>query len=139
MSIPAFLGKNLPQGGHYIQMQAVDLVVEALRVPGSLCFEDLHGVIDMTFFFGCDGGKGLAQTPWSHLPDTGIAGDGEGFQHNLLNDQAADKVTGFDAAQECLAQPLPMLGVDVIGDVQSHLAALGSEGSSMPAFPVRVL
>ena len=32
-----------------------------------------------------------------------------------------------------------MLGVDVIGDVHSHLAALGSEGSSMPAFPVRVL
>jgi len=48
------------------------------------------------------------------------------------------KVTIFYAAQEGLAQPLPMLAVDVIGDVQPHLASLGSEGSSMPPFPVRV-
>src|SRR5271155_1348499 len=120
-------------------MQPVHLVVEALRVQGALCFEDLHGMIDMPFFLGCDGGKGFAQTPRAYLADTGIAGDGEGFQHDLLNDQAANKVTVCDAAQECLAEPLPMLPVDVIGDVQSHLASLASEGSSMPPLSVRVL
>jgi len=41
--------------------------------------------------------------------------------------QAADKVALRDATQECVSEPLPMLGVDVIDDVDSIFAALGSE------------
>jgi hypothetical protein len=49
-------------------MQPVHLVVEALRVQGSLRSENRHGVIDVPFFLGCDGGKGLAQTPGATFP-----------------------------------------------------------------------
>ena len=120
-------------------MQPVHLVVEALRVQGSLRSENRHGVIDVLFFLCCDGGKGPAQTPRRHLPDACIACDGEGFQHDLLDDQAANEVALCDAAQECFAEPLPMLRVDVIGDVHSNLAALGSERGSMPPFTLRML
>ena len=42
-----------------------------------------------------------------------------------------------NAAHECVAEPLPMPGVYVIGDVHSNLAALGGEPSSMPPFDVQ--
>src|SRR5205814_4123367 len=63
--------------------------------------------------------------------------DLEGFQHNLLDDQAADKVALCDATQECVAESLPMLGVDVIDDVHSNLAAFGSKRCGMPLFTLR--
>jgi hypothetical protein len=60
MSILAFLHQHLREGGHHVQMQPVDLVVEALRVSGSLCPENRHSVIDVLSFLGRDAGKGLA-------------------------------------------------------------------------------
>src|SRR6266851_9232396 len=103
-------------------MQLIDLLVEALSVQPSLRSENRHRVSDVLFFLGGDGGKGLAQAPRCHLPDAGIARYGEGFQHDLLDDQAADEVALRDAAHECVAETLPMPRFDVIGDVHSNLA-----------------
>src|SRR3989442_4911498 len=44
-----------------------------------------------------------------------------------------------DATQECVAEPLPMLCFDVIGDLHSNLAALGSERYGMPLLNLRML
>src|SRR3984957_3015525 len=87
------------------------------------------------FFFPCsNGGKSLAQASRRPPPDAGIAGDREGFQHDLLDNQAANKVTFYDAAKEGLPELLPMPGFDVIGGVHSDLAALGSEPGSVAPF-----
>ena len=84
-------------------------------------------------------GKGLAETSRRHFPHAGVAREGEGFQHDLLDDQAADEVALCDAAHERVAEPLPMFAVDVIDDVHSDLAALGSEGGGVPPFVLRML
>src|SRR5580765_580624 len=120
-------------------MQVVDFVVEALRVARPLRPQDRHGVVDVILFLCCDPGEGLAQAPWRHPADACIARDGEGFEHDFLDDQAANEVTLGDAAEECFAEALPMLGVYVIGDIDSNLAALRSERSGMPAFALRML
>src|SRR5438105_9879533 len=124
MSIPAVLRQHLRESAHDIQMQPVQLLVEALRVARALRSENRYSVTDVLFFLCGDAGKGFSQTARSDLPDAGVAREGEGFEHDLLDDQAADKVARVDAAQERAAQPLPMLCFDVIGDVHSDLASL---------------
>src|ERR1700690_3417350 len=104
MSVLAFLRQHLREGSHHIEMQPVNLFVEASRVQGSLRYENRHGVIDVLFFLCCDGGEGPAQAPWCHLPDTGVTCDSEGFQHDFLDDQAPKEITFCNAAQECLAE-----------------------------------
>jgi len=91
-------------------------------------------VIDVIFFFRCDAQEGFAQGTWGYFADAEIAGDGEGFEHDFLDDQAGDEVALGDAAQECLAEALPMLGVYVIGDVNANFAAFGGEGGGVAAF-----
>src|SRR5882762_6224104 len=120
-------------------MQAVELFVELLRVAGSLGSENRHGVIDVIFFFGCDAQEGFAQGTGGYFADAEIAGDGEGFEHDFLDDQAGDEVALGDATQECLAEALPMLGVYVIGDVNANFAAFGGEGGSVSAFALGML
>src|SRR6267142_2275289 len=114
-------------------MEAVDFVVEALRVAGSLGSENRHGVIDVIFFLGCDARESFTQGAGGYFAHAGIAGDGEGFEHDFLDDQAGDEVTLGDATQECFAKALPMLGVYVIGDVNANFAAFGGEGSGVSA------
>src|SRR5713101_9777841 len=139
MSIFALLRQHLGERGHHIQVQPVDLVIETLRVQGPLRSENRHSVINVLFFLGCAAGKGLAQAPRSDLRDAGITRDGKGFQHDLLDDQAANKITLCDAAQKCFAEPLPMHPLDVARHVHSNLAALSSKRSSMPSFTFRML
>ena len=50
-------------------MQPVDLIVEALRVAGSLGFENRYGVSEVLFFLCRDAGEGFAQTPRRDLRD----------------------------------------------------------------------
>src|SRR5258707_15668909 len=120
-------------------MESVDFVVEGLRVAGTLGSENRHSVIDVIFFFGCDGREGFAQDVGSYFADAEIAGDGEGFEHDFLDDQAGDEVALGDATQECLAEALPMLGVYVIGDVYSNFAAFGGEGGGVSALALGML
>src|SRR5882762_9533254 len=120
-------------------MQTVDFVVEALLVAGALRCENRHGVIDVIFFFSCDAREGFAQGAGGYFADAGITGDGEGFQHDFLDDQAGDEVTLGDAAKEGFAKALPMFGADVIGDVYSDFAAFGGEGGSVAALAMAML
>src|SRR6059058_5486807 len=87
MSVLAFFGQHLREGGHHIEVQAVHFVVEALGIQGALRSENRHGVIDVLLFVRRDSGKGLAKTSRRYLRDAGIACDGEGFQHDFLDDQ----------------------------------------------------
>ena len=57
MSVLTVLRQHLREGGHYIQMQPVHLVVEALRVPGSIGFENRYGMSEVLFFLCRDAGK----------------------------------------------------------------------------------
>src|ERR1700733_1608212 len=75
--ILTFLRQHLCQRRHHVKMQPVHLVVEALRVQGSLRSEDRHGVIDVICFLGRDASEGIAETPRSHFPDSRIACDGK--------------------------------------------------------------
>src|SRR6266581_4082103 len=50
MPVLAFLRQHLREGGHHIQMQPVDLVIEALRLQGSLRPKNRHGVFNVLFF-----------------------------------------------------------------------------------------
>src|SRR5882762_5575974 len=109
-------------------METVDFVVEALGVAGSLGSENRHGVIDVIFFFGCDAREGFAQGPGGYFADAEIAGDGEGFEHDFLDDQAGDEVALGGATQKSIPEALPMLGFYVIGDVNANFAAFGGEG-----------
>src|SRR6267154_845506 len=120
-------------------MEAVDFVVEAVGVAGSLDSENRHGVIDVIFFFGCDAREGFAQGAGGDFADAEIAGDGEGFEHDFLDDQAGDEVALGNATQECLAKALPMFGVYVIGDVYADFAAFGGEGSGVSALALGML
>src|ERR1700704_538339 len=120
-------------------METVDFIVEALGVAGSLGPENRHGVIDVIFFFRCDAQEGFAQGTWGYFADAEIAGDGEGFEHDFLDDQAGDEVALGDATEECLAEALPMLGVDVIGDLNANFAAFGGEGSGVSALALGML
>src|ERR1700704_3834108 len=120
-------------------MEAVDFVVEALGVAGALRSQNRHGVIDVVFFLCRDAGEGFAQAPGSYFAYACIAGDGEGFEHNFLDDQAGDEVVLGYAAQECFAEALPMLSVDVIGDIYADFAAFGSEGGGVAAFALGML
>src|SRR5258705_1554682 len=120
-------------------MQTVDFIVEALGVAGSLGAENRHGVIDVIFFFGCDAQEGFAQGAGGYFADPEIAGDGEGFEHDFLDDQAGDEVALGDATQECLAEALPMLSVYVIGDVNANFAAFGGEVGSLSELALGML
>src|SRR5205823_11241509 len=104
MSVLAFFGQHLGEGGHHIEVQAVHFVVEALGIQGALRSENRHGVIDVLLFVRRDSGKGLAKTSRRYLRDAGIACDGEGFQHDFLDDQAANKVTLRNATEECFTE-----------------------------------
>ena len=66
----------------------------------------------------------FAETSRRDLPDTCIARDGEGFEHDLLDDETANEVAGCDAAREGLAETLPMLCAYVVRHVEAKLAAL---------------
>ena len=48
-------------------MQPVELIVEALRVPGSLGFENRYSVSEVLFFLCRDAGEGFPQTPRRYL------------------------------------------------------------------------
>src|SRR5438034_5568085 len=72
MSVLAFFGQHLREGGHHIEVQAVHFVVEALGIQGALRSENRHGVIDVLLFVRRDSGKGLAKTSRRYLRDAGI-------------------------------------------------------------------
>src|SRR5438093_13188443 len=69
MSVLTVLRQHLREGGHYVQMQPVEFIVEALRVPGSLGLENRYGVSEVLFFLCRDAGESFAQTPWRYLRD----------------------------------------------------------------------
>src|SRR5580658_1651259 len=137
--MPAFLGNHLGERSHDVEMKPIHLVIESLWVPGSLSLENLHRVLDVPFLLCSNSGKSLAETAWSGLSDTGIACNSERFEHDLLNDQTGHEVALRDTAHECIMNPLPVPGVDIVGDIHSDLAAFGGERGSVSLFSLGVL
>src|ERR1019366_1412766 len=135
----AFFGYHLRERSHDVEMKPVHLIVESLRIPGSLGSENLHRMLDVPFLLCGNRSKGLAETSRSSLPDTGIACDCERFEHDLLNNQTGDEVALRDRTHECLANPLPVPGVDIAGDIHSDLRAFGSERGGVSLFSLGVL
>ncbi len=101
--------------------------------------EDGHGVVDVIFFFGRDGVEGGAKGAGCDLADALITGDGEGFEHYLLDDEAGDEVLFGDAFQEGGAKAFPVPGFDVGGRFKAELAAFGGEGAGVAFFAGGVL
>ena len=69
---------------------------------------------------------------------TRVTGDGERFEHDLLNDQTRDEVALCDRAHECFANSLPVLRVDVVRNIHADLAAFSSERGSVSVFALCV-
>src|ERR1700677_3956298 len=137
--MPAFLGNHLGERSHDVEMKPIHLVIETLCVPGSLGFENLHRVLDVPFLLCSNRGKGLAETARSGLSDASIACDSERFEHHLLNDQTGHEVALRNQAHECFTNPLPVPGVDVVGDIHSDLAAFSSDRGRVSLFSAGVL
>src|SRR5207247_11002286 len=127
------------ESGHHLEMQPVQLVVEAVGVRVALRFENRHGVIGVLLFVRRDGIEDLAETPRRNVRYSGVAREREGFQHDLLDDEAADGVALCDAAHESLAEPLPMFSVDIADYVYSDLPARGREGGGVSSLDRRML
>jgi hypothetical protein len=96
-------------------------------------------MLDVPFLFCGNRGKRSAETAWSGLPDTRITCDSERFEHDLLNDQTGYEVAFRNAAHECFANPLPVPGVHIVGDIHSDLPAFGSERGGVSLFSLGVL
>ena len=73
MSVLAFLRQHQREGGHHLEMQPVQLVVEALRVRVAFRFENGHGVIGVLLLVRRDGSEDLAETPRRNVRHAGVA------------------------------------------------------------------
>src|SRR5271166_3919629 len=96
-------------------------------------------MLDVPFLLCSNRSKSIAETARCRLSDAGITCDSERFKHDFLNDQAGNEVALRDRAHECFADPLPILGVDIAGDIHADLPALGNECGSMSMFSLGVL
>src|SRR5258708_17523044 len=71
-------------------------------------------MINVLFLFSCNCCKRFTQAPGPDLADARIAGNCKRLEHDLLNDEAADKVARRNAAQERRTQPPPVLALDIL-------------------------
>ena len=138
VAIRVFPGKHLGQRGHDLSVQLMHLVVEPSDIERPLGLEDRHCMINVAFFLGGNRGEGVAQAARRDLSYALVAGDGEGLEHDLLNNETADKVPRVDPAKERAAEALPILGVYVVRHRDAQLFALGGEGGGMSPFALRM-
>ena len=110
-----------------------------MEIGVALRLENRDGVIGVLLLVRRDGTEDLAETPRRNVRYSGVAREREGFQHDLLDDEAADGVALCDAAHESLAEPLPMFSVDIADDVHSDLPACGREGGGVRLLDGRML
>src|SRR6266567_6015061 len=119
-------------------MKPIYFLIESLWVFGALGPENLQRVFNVLFFFCSNCRKSLAEASRSRFPDARITCHGERFEHDLLNDQAGDEVALCDAAYECLANTLPILRVDIAGNIHPDLESFGRESCSVSLFALGV-
>src|ERR1022692_322502 len=138
VAIPVFAGKHLREYAHDLNVKLMHLVIEALDIERPRGPENRHGMIDVVFFLGGNCGEGPAWAARRDLSYTLVAGDGEGLEHDLLNDETADEVARIDLAKERGAEALPILGIYVVRHLDTQLFALGGKSGGMSPFALRV-
>src|SRR5450755_2221857 len=127
VAIPVFAGKHLREYAHDLNVKLMHLVIEALDIERPLGSEDRHRMLDVVFFLGGNCGEGIAQAARRDLSYALVAGDGEGLEHDLLNDETGDEVARINLAKVRGAQALPILGVYVVRHLDAQLLALSGK------------